>query len=257
MQRGYIFDLDGTIYLGNKEIPGAAKTIRTLRERGDRVLFMSNNPLFTRLEFKRKLAVLSIDVKVDEIYNSNYILARHLKNCLTSKDRVFVIGEAPLYEELQNANIPLTFQATEATIVVVSWDRDFTYKKLKQAYVAYQNGATFIATNPDRTCPIEGGAIPDCGAIIGAIEGATGEEITEIAGKPSSITTSVIQDAVGLPATSCYMVGDRLETDIKMANDANWHSVLVLTGVTTTDILEKSLIVPQTTLTSVRELLNV
>ncbi|WP_265182249.1 HAD-IIA family hydrolase [Geomicrobium sp. JCM 19055] len=175
---------------------------------------------------------------------------------MASTDRVFVIGEAPLYEELQNANIPLTFQATEATIVVVSWDRDFTYKKLKQAYLAYRNGATFIATNPDRTCPIEGGAIPDCGAIIGAIEGATGEKITEIAGKPSSITTNVIQDAVGLPAMSCYMIGDRLETDIKMANEANWHSVLVLTGVTTTEMLEKSLIVPKTTLTSVRELIN-
>lgn len=233
MQRGYVFDLDGTIYLGNQLINGAEEAIRHIKDRGDKVIYLSNNPLYSRTDFQKKLKHFNIDVTIDEIYNSNYILASHLKQRMRSGEKAWVIGEWPLYEELQSQQIEITHNPLLADVVIVSWDRDFTYKKLHQAYQAWERGAVFIATNPDRTCPTETGPIPDCGAIIGAIEGATGAKIEEVAGKPSAIAAEVIQEALNLPASACFMVGDRLETDILMANTSKWNSVLVLTGVTT------------------------
>ncbi|WP_227002768.1 HAD-IIA family hydrolase [Salicibibacter kimchii] len=255
--RGYVFDLDGTIYLGEKAIEGAADTLHVLKQRGDKVIFLSNNPLYSRYDLQKKLAAFGIDAKFDEIYNSNYILSLYLKQKLEVDDKVWVLGEWPLFQELQNHSISITHNPMDADYVVISWDRDFTYVKLHQAFRAWEIGAEFIATNPDRTCPSDTGPLPDCGAIIGAIEGATGEAIQNIAGKPSSIAVNVIQQALDLPQASCYMVGDRLETDIAMANFHRWNSILVLTGVTSEELAYSHTIKPDYVLNSVEELLSI
>ncbi len=130
-------------------------------------------------------------------------------------------------------NVPLTDDYHDAAFVVLGWDRNFTYQKLNHAFQAWRNGAKILATNPDRTCPVYNGQIPDCGAMIGAMEGATGEKVELILGKPSTIAAHfIVTEQFKLPPEDCFIVGDRLETDIKMGNDYGLQSVLVLTGIT-------------------------
>lgn len=253
--KGFIFDLDGTIYVDNEIIEGVPDAIKSLKERGDKVIFLTNKSIASRKEYVEKLNKLDIQVDLDEVINSNYITAHYLKSVMKPDDAVYVIGEAPLFEELAEENIKLADLSANASHVVLGWDREFTYDKLNYAFQAWRNGAEIIATNPDRTCPVKDGEIPDCGAMIGAIEGATGEPVKLITGKPSSMMAKYVLDNVlKMGASDCYMVGDRLETDIKMANEAGIQSVLVMTGITTTKMLEDTAYQPNYVLESVKDI---
>lgn len=255
LAKGYIFDLDGTIYLDDDIIPGVPEAIQELKNRGDKVVFLTNKSIARRTDYVTKLNGLGIEVELDEVINSNYITAHYLKNEMAPGDAAYVIGEQPLFDELQEAGIELASEAADATHVVLGWDRQFTYEKLNNAFQAWRNGAEIIATNPDRTCPVQGGEIPDCGAMIGALEGATGQPVKQITGKPSSLMSKyVLENVLKLKADQCYMVGDRLETDIRMANEAGIHSVLVMTGITTTAILETATDRPAFVLDSVKDI---
>ncbi|HEX5564319.1 MAG TPA: HAD-IIA family hydrolase [Sporosarcina sp.] len=257
MLKGFIFDLDGTIYLGDHIIDGAPEVIRALKARGDKVVFLTNKSIANRKEYVEKLNRLGIEVELDEVINSNYITAHYLKTVMGEDDSAYVIGEEPLFEELANENIKLADIPASASHVVLGWDRQFTYDKLNHAFQAWRNGAEIIATNPDRTCPVKDGEIPDCGAMIGALEGATGEPVKMITGKPSSLMAEYVLDNVlGMSADQCFMVGDRLETDIKMANDAGIHSVLVLSGITTEGMIAGSEHRPELILNSVKDLIT-
>ncbi|WP_252502058.1 HAD-IIA family hydrolase [Sporosarcina sp. Marseille-Q4943] len=255
MLKGFIFDLDGTIYLDDHIIDGAPQAIKALKERGDKVVFLTNKSIATRKEYVEKLNSLGIEVELSEVINSNYITAHYLKTVMKAEDAVYVIGEEPLFDELANENIKLADIPASASHVVLGWDRQFTYDKLNDAFQAWRNGAEILATNPDRTCPVKDGEIPDCGAMIGALEGATGERVKMITGKPSSLMAEyVLKNVLGMKAEQCYMVGDRLETDIKMANDAGIHSVLVLSGITTEEMLESTEHQPKFVLESVKDI---
>lgn len=256
--KGYIFDLDGTIYLDNNMIDGAAEAIAQLKKRGDKVVFLTNKSISTRNEYVEKLGRMGIQTKIDEVINSNLITAIFLKKNILPGEKVYVIGEKPLLEELINEGISLTDNCKDCSYVVIGWDRQFNYEKLCKAYEAWENKAIIIATNPDRTCPINKGQIPDCGSMIGAIEGATGEPIDLITGKPSKILADyVVNQVLGLPPSQCFMIGDRLETDILMGNENGMNSVLVMTGITNTDMLHKSLIKPTYILKSVKEIVTI
>lgn len=253
--KGFIFDLDGTIYVDDEVIDGVAEAIGKLKDRGDKVVFLTNKSIASRNDYVEKLTSLGIEVELNEVINSNYITAHYLKSVMGQDDSVYVIGEAPLFEELAEENIKLADVAVEATYVVLGWDRKFTYDKLNDAFQAWRNGAKIIATNPDRTCPVQGGEIPDCGAMIGAIEGATGEPVTMITGKPSMMMAEyVLTEVLGMQAEDCYMVGDRLETDIKMANEAGIKSVLVMTGITNEEMLQNASYPPNYVLDSVKDI---
>lgn len=251
--KGYIFDLDGTVYLDDEPIKGAVEAINKLKSRGDRVVFLTNKSIARRKDYVQKLNGMGIDCILDEVVNSNFITAKFLKNTLKSNEQVFVIGEAPLFEELSEQGIQMTDNPLSASFVVIGWDREFNYEKLTQVYNAYQNGAKIVATNPDRTCPTKDGMIPDCGAMIGAIEGTTGKPVDVITGKPSNLMIEyVVREILNLEPNQCYMIGDRLETDIAMANDYGVNSVLVLTGITKR--VTKNDIQPKFILNSVSEL---
>ncbi|MBB4823263.1 arabinose operon protein AraL [Sporosarcina luteola] len=255
MTRGYIFDLDGTIYLDDDIIPGVSEAIQMLKRRGDKVVFLTNKSIARRTDYVTKLNGLGIQVELDEVINSNYITAHYLKHAMAPGDAAYVIGEQPLFDELQEAGIQLTSESADASHVVLGWDRQFTYDKLNDAFQAWRNGAEIIATNPDRTCPVQGGEIPDCGAMIGALEGATGEPVKQITGKPSALMSAyVLEHILKMEAAQCYMVGDRLETDIRMANEAGIQSVLVMTGITTSAMLEVASDRPSFVLESVRDI---
>lgn len=253
--KGFIFDLDGTIYVDDKVIEGVPAAIQELKKRGDKVVFLTNKSIAGRKDYVEKLSDLGIEIKIEEVINSNYITAHYLKSVMEEKDSVYVIGEDPLFEELAMENIKITDEPSIASYVVLGWDRKFNYDKLNNAFQAWRNGAKIIATNPDRTCPVQDGEIPDCGAMIGALEGATGEPVTMITGKPSSMMADyVLSNVLDMHATDCYMVGDRLETDILMANEAGINSVLVMTGITTPEMLKETEYKPNFTLESVRDI---
>jgi HAD superfamily hydrolase (TIGR01450 family) len=229
--RGFILDLDGTVYLGERLLPGAGEAIAALRAGARRVCFLSNKPIQSRADYAAKLTRLGVPTPVDAVINSSYVLARYLAGEAPGA-RCFVIGEPPLVEELRAAGLAPVDDA-RVDYVVVAFDRTFDYGKLDVALQAVtRHGARLVGTNPDRTCPVEGGEIPDAAGMIGAVEGVTGRRVDPIVGKPSPITLRVTLDQLGLPAADCVIVGDRLETDIAMGRAAGLGTILVLSGVT-------------------------
>lgn len=251
--RGYIFDLDGTVYRGENAIPGAPETIAELRRRGCGVVFLSNKPLQPRQVYAEKLTRLGIPTSTDEVINSSLVLAQYLVREMAGTT-LFVIGEAPLLDELAAAGLSLSERSEEIEVVVASFDRTFDYRKLNIGFQALRLGARFFATNADRTCPVEGGEIPDAAAVIGALEGCSGRKVELVAGKPSSLIVEVAIERLGLPADACLMVGDRLETDILMGKRAGMSTALVLSGVTRREDLAHSPVVPDYTLESIADI---
>lgn len=257
LKRGYIFDLDGTIYVDDLLIDGAIEAIQELRNDGHKIVFLTNKSIDTIDSYVKKLQRLGIGVSHEHVVNSNYLTARYLSSRMGPDEKVMVIGEQPLLDELADMGIGISDNETEVSYVVLGWDRDFTYEKLNRAFQAWKNGAVVVATNPDRTCPIKGGQIPDCGAMIGAMEGATGEKVDIILGKPSPLAARfIVDDILKLPPGNCYMVGDRLETDIRMGNDYGVNSVLVLTGITEKSMLRHAKDQPDYIIDSIKELPN-
>ena len=251
---GYVFDLDGTIYLGDRLLPGAQLTVESLRLAGARVVFLSNKPLQSRADYAWKLTRLGIPTRVEDVINSSWVLTRWLSREAPGST-LFVIGEDPLKDELQAAGFVLSERATEIDFVVASFDRAFDYRKLQIAFDSVRAGARFIATNADRYCPVPGGGLPDAAAIIGAIEGCTGRRVEVVVGKPSPITARAMLDRLQLPPEVCIIVGDRLETDIKMGREAGLSTAVVLTGVTTPELLAVSAVQPDYVLRRLDDLL--
>jgi arabinose operon protein AraL len=254
-QRGWLFDLDGTIYLGDALVPGAGETIAALRAAGRRVAFLSNKPLYTRGDYAEKLTRLGIPTTAEEVVNSSVVLARYLRK-LDPGAPVFVIGEPPLIGELQEHGFEVRGDA-DVRWVVIAFDRTFDYGKLNTALQAVRrHGARLIATNPDRTCPVEGGEIPDCAGMIAAVEAVTGQRVEAIVGKPSPVILEVALETLGVAARDCVIVGDRLETDIVMGRSLGLATVLVLTGVTRADDPRIAEIGPDLVLPAIRALLG-
>jgi NagD protein len=252
---GYIFDLDGTIYLSEKLIPGARETIEKLRASSKKTVFLSNKPLETRGDYAAKLTRLGIPTAADEVINSSRVMAKWLAKEAPGA-AIYVIGEPSLIREMEGEGLRISEKAGEIQYVVASFDRTFDYRKLNIAHQAIKKGAHFVATNPDRACPVEGGEIPDCAAMIGAVEGSTGKEVEVIVGKPSDIMIRVAVQTMGLSPEACLLTGDRLETDILMGKKAGMATALVLTGVTRREALKNSAILPDYVWESVADLLK-
>ncbi|MGN6674156.1 MAG: HAD-IIA family hydrolase [Thermomicrobiales bacterium] len=232
---GYIFDLDGTVYLGDALLPGARRLLARLRALGRRTVFLSNNPTKDPEEYAAKLTALGVPAAPADIINTVVTmtgwLVRHYPEAA-----VFPIAEAPLQRALRAAGIRLSENPAEIDFVIASYDRTFDYRKLQIAFDAlwYYKRARLIATNPDRYCPFPGGrGEPDAAAIIAALEACAGVTCELVTGKPSPLMLDAALRALDLPATRCVMVGDRLATDIRMARAAGMPSALVLTGDTT------------------------
>ncbi|NLE44053.1 MAG: HAD-IIA family hydrolase [Chloroflexi bacterium] len=252
---GYIFDLDGTVYLGEKLLPGARETVGVLRAAGSRVVFLSNKPLQTRGDYAEKLTGLGIRTSAEEVINSSWVLTQWLVHKAAGAS-LFVIGEPPLLTELLEAGFRFTEQADEIEFVVASFDRAFDYHKLQIAFDAIRAGARFIATNADRYCPVPDGGLPDAGAVIGAIEGCTAKPVEVVVGKPSPITVNALLNHLQLAAEECIIIGDRLETDIRMGQESGMATAVVLTGVTTPALLAHSSIRPDYVLEQLSDLLG-
>ncbi len=247
----YIFDLDGTVYLGGALLPTAGETITALRRQGRRVLFLSNNPTHTRSAYSERLTKLGLPTPPEDVLTSGVILVDFLKRTLPEGARLFVIGEAALEHTLREAGYTLVDEAERTEAVIASFDRTFTYRKLQIGFDALRAGARFFATNPDKYCPVPGTSAggrpagePDCAAIIAALEACTDVKCEAVVGKPSVHTIQAALNVTGLPAGDCLMTGDRLETDVLMGLDAGMSAALTLTGATPASALAGSTIKP-------------
>ena len=240
LYEGYVFDLDGTIYLGDELLPGAERLILKLRELGKRVIFLSNNPTKDPEMYAEKLTDLGLETPTDEIVNTVVTMTQWLLQNHPDAT-VYPISEEPLKNSLREAGIEMSENPEEIDIVIASYDRGFEYRKLQIAFDAiwFHKRARLVTTNPDRYCPFPGGrGEPDAAAIVGAIEGCTGAKCEVNVGKPDPIMLETIMGVVGLDAEDCVMTGDRLYTEIRMALDAGMPSAVVLTGETTAGDLD-------------------
>jgi HAD superfamily hydrolase (TIGR01450 family) len=228
----YVFDQDGTIYLGDELLPGAKRMVEALRDRGRAVRFVSNNPTKDPEMYAEKLGRLGLPTPVEEIVNTVVTMTEWLLD--NAPDAVvYPIAEDPLIRSFQQAGIRMSEDPAEIDVVVASYDRTFTYAKLQIAFDAlwFHKRARLVATNPDRFCPFPGGrGEPDCAAIVAAIEACTGVQCEANAGKPYPTMLKAAVKGLGVEFGDCMMVGDRLSTDIKMGVDAGMGTALVLTG---------------------------
>lgn len=231
LYEAYIFDLDGTIYLGDGLLPTVQETLHQLRAAGRRVVFLSNNPTRPRSDYAAKLNRLGVPTPVEDVINSSAVMVDFLQRRMPGA-RLFVVGEQSLLDELTAAGFALSREAGAIEAVIASFDRTFTYEKLQIAFDAIRAGARFFATNADRFCPVPGGGEPDAAAMIAAIEACTGTPVEAVVGKPSRFMSEAILARLGIPASRCLITGDRLETDVQMGLNAGMDAALALTGAT-------------------------
>jgi phosphoglycolate/pyridoxal phosphate phosphatase family enzyme len=250
----YIFDLDGTVYLGDALLPNAQRAIATIRSAGKRTVFLSNNPTHTRYEYSDKLKRLGLPTPPGDIINSSVVMVDFLQHTLPNA-KLFVCGEQPLIADLRVGGFSFSDDPHEIAAIIASFDRTFVYAKLQIAFDAIRAGARFFATNGDRYCPVPGGGQPDAAAIIAAIEACTNSKCEAIIGKPSIHMTNAILNLLQLPPERCIMTGDRLETDTQMGLNAGMATALALTGATTLKDAQASPLKPHFILNDLGDLL--
>ena len=248
-----VLDLDGTVYLGDSLIPGADAAVRRLREAVGPVRFLTNKAIARRRDYSEKLTRLGIDADRRHVVNSGWVTARYVGDRYPDAE-AFVVGEAPLLDEFRDAGVDTTTDSP-GDLVVASMDRAFDYEALDTALRTLDaDEAPFLATNPDRTCPTESGAVPDAAGMIGAIEGVTGRTVDEVLGKPSPRMIETTLEEVGVDPAECLMIGDRIETDILMGERAGMTTALVLSGVTDRGMIPEAAADPDHVLESLAEI---
>jgi HAD superfamily hydrolase (TIGR01450 family) len=229
---GYVFDLDGTVYLDDRLMPGAREALAWVRATGAAIAFLTNKPLDRGTTYAEHLRSLGIEASAHEVVTSLDALVAYLL-AHPPAGPILAITEPLVRDILTEAGFTVTDAPATATMVVVSWDRGFDYAKLLAGFRAVRRGARIVATNPDPFCPTADGGMPDCAAMLAALEACTGAKAEAIVGKPSVHMAAAILGHLGLPATDVLMIGDRLLTDVGLARTAGMVSGLALTGATT------------------------
>jgi 4-nitrophenyl phosphatase len=236
----FVLDMDGTFYLGNRLIPGSLEFLDKLREKGIDFLFFTNNSSRNRQFYKNKLASMGCFVDEDSIVTSGDVTIRYLREN-HSDASVYLVGTVLLEQSFIDGGIKLT--KNDPDIVVLGFDTTLTYEKIERACTFIRNGASFIATHLDLNCPTEDGFIPDCGSMCAMIEASTGVKPRYL-GKPFRETVDMIKLITGRSSDEIAFVGDRLYTDIAVGVNNAITGILVLTGETTPDDVEKSSVKP-------------
>lgn len=224
----FVLDMDGTFYLGNQILPGAAEFLRAVKAAGKDYLFFTNNSSRSPRDYMAKLAGMGCPITRDQIMTSGDVTIRYLQTHYPDKT-VYLVGTPPLVESFTEAGIRLVTEKPD--IVVVGFDTTLTYEKLSNACTFIREGALFLATHLDINCPTETGFIPDCGSFCAAIGLSTGKE-PKYLGKPFAETVEMVLDKTGYAAGEVAFVGDRLYTDVATGVKNGAAGILVLTGET-------------------------
>ncbi len=237
----FLFDLDGVLYRGAEPVPHAAAALAKLRELGKGIAFVTNNSAATPRAVAERLRSVGVDAETDEVETSALTTAAVLGG--RGAREAFVVGGAGLVEALTSVGIDvLDGEPTEVDVVVVGWDQSADYDVLRIASVLVQRGASLVATNPDGSFPAaDGMRWPGAGALLAAVETTTGVR-GEVIGKPFPplLEAALRRAGGGRP----LLVGDRLDTDIAGAAGLGWHSMLVLTGISSSADAEASHVRP-------------
>lgn len=234
--RFFILDMDGTFYLGDRLIDGAAEFIDTLVKSGKDYCFFSNNSSNNVDSCLEKLARTGFKTTPDRIVISSHIAADYLNTSHPGKT-VYLLGNEKLTSDFTAAGIRLTRE--DPDIVALGFDTTLTYEKIRAAAKYIAGGAFYIATHPDLNCPVEGGFMPDTGSMIELFAASTGKRPL-VLGKPSAFTVDYLTKKLGCSRGELAFVGDRLETDIAIGADHQIPCVLVLSGVTTPEMYAAS-----------------
>ena len=230
--RGFLVDLDGVVYHGDRVIAGAPPFFRFLRARGIPFLLTTNNSTLLPSQYVEKVARMDIVVSESEVLASADATASYLQQQAPNGARVFVIGESGLKLSIEAAG--LTLAESDVQYVVVGLDRDLTYQKLTTAMRLIRAGAAFVGPNPDTSLPTDDGLIPGAGSFQAALTAATGVKPL-IIGKPEPTMLVIGAERLGFAPSETAIIGDRLDTDIVGGYRAGLQTILVLTGVSTRD----------------------
>ncbi len=248
----FALDMDGTIYLGQKLLPGAKAFLEYLAESGRKYVFLTNNSSKNKQSYVNKLKALGLTATIDQILTSGEATALYIKS-LNPNARIFLLGTPDLEQEFISHGFTLTSSSPD--FVVLGFDQTLHYAKLTEACHLIREGVPFIATHPDINCPTDerSGYIPDVGAMLELIYASTGKK-AKIIGKPYQEIIDVLIAKLNCRRDETAMVGDRLYTDIKLAENADICGILVLSGETKQTDLNNSEIRPDYVFAGVHEL---
>ena len=236
-----IIDMDGVLYRGDEAIPGTKEFFAFLRERPIGFILATNNSTRTAQQYVDKLAHMGVEVTLSEILTSSQGTAMYLETLAPPGTKVYVIGEEGLETAVREKGYIVSGDSAE--FVVVGMDRRLTYEKLKVATLLIRKGARFIGSNPDKTLPTEEGFIPGAGAMLAALEASTGVAPT-IVGKPERTIFELALAKMGSSQKDTAIVGDRLDTDVLGGYNAGLTTILVLSGATTRQDVDRTPVKP-------------
>ena len=235
---GLLIDLDGVVWIGSEPVPGSPQALRALLEAGKRIVFVTNNPGKPPAVYAERLRELGVEVGAEQIVTAGMVAARLAGEAAGDGGSAFVIGAAALKEMVAATGARLLEgeAGQEADVVVVSGHRSFDYAELLAAKRALDRGAALIATSHDPTMPFPGGEVPGTGAVLAAVEVASGRR-AEIAGKPERHLFEMAIEAIGGEGRLA-MVGDRISSDVEGGRGAGLETILVLSGTTSREEAE-------------------
>lgn len=232
MPESVVLDLDGTVYRGGDPVPGAADAVRRLRDAGLSVLFVSNNPSRSPATYVERLRSMGIPAEEREVLTAGTLTATYLRDYHPGAD-CYVVGTDDLRAQLRAAGVSVVEDSAAMDVLVGSWDDGFDYDTLVTVLRSVDPDTPFVGTDPDMTFPgSDGDLYPGTGAILHALSGVLDRKPDVIAGKPSERAVGAILDRLNVPAEEVLVVGDRLETDVRMGQRADMETALVLSGVT-------------------------
>lgn len=248
----WLTDMDGVLVHENHPIPGAAELLQQWQDEGQPFLVLTNNSIFTARDLSARLAASGLIVPENAIWTSALATADFLHSQMPGGS-AFVIGEAGLTTALHDAGFIMT--ETNPDYVVVGETRNYSFEAITKAIRFINDGARFIATNPDATGPSTEGVLPATGAITALITKATGKE-PYVVGKPNPMMFRSALNRIGAHSETTAMIGDRMDTDIVAGIEAGLHTILVLTGISDQAEIERFPFRPDEILGSVADLLR-
>lgn len=235
---GFLVDLDGVVWIGREMVPGATEALRELLGRGRRLVFVTNNPGRSAATYAERLREAGVEVGPEAVVTAGEATARLAAQRGGDGARAFAIGAPAFHETVAAAGLQLLEgeAGREAELVLVSGHRDFDYGELLTATRALQGGAELFATSRDPTLPMPGGAWPGTGAVLAAVETASGAT-AEIGGKPEQHLFELARERIAA-AERVAMVGDRVSSDVEGGSRAGLETILTLSGATTREQAE-------------------
>jgi NagD protein len=250
MPKSYLIDMDGVIVRGNELIPGADAFLDRLNQRQIKFLILTNNPLYTPVDLQHRLQRVGVNVATDHLYTSALATAQFLK-WQKPNGTAFVLGESGLTEALHDVGYVITDH--EPDYMVLGETTSYSFSRITQAMRLVKAGARFIATNPDPSGPHEEGLVPACGALAALIQTATGIQ-PYFVGKPNPLMMRTALRYLNEHSENAIMVGDRMETDVRVGLESGLETVLVLSGVSKPEDVERFPYRPTRVVGSVAEL---